>query len=45
MSKEQKQERIRVCSDFVAAVHCRSKSMLDLIVTMDETMVLYHTQR
>jgi hypothetical protein len=36
-------ERIRVCSEFVAAVHRQSKAMLDVIVTMDETMVSYHT--
>ncbi len=38
LSEEQKQERIRVCSDFIAAVHRRSKAMLDAIVTMDKTM-------
>jgi histone-lysine N-methyltransferase SETMAR len=43
LSEEQKQERIRVCSDLIAAVHRRSKVMLDAIVTMDETMVSYHT--
>jgi hypothetical protein len=43
LSEEQKQERIRVCSDFIAAVHRRPKAMLDAIVTMDETMVSYHT--
>jgi hypothetical protein len=43
LSEEQKQERIRVCSDFIAAVHRRSKAMLDAIVTMDKTMVSYHT--
>ncbi len=41
--EEQKQERIRVCSDFIAAMHRRSKAMLDAIVTMDETMVSNHT--
>jgi hypothetical protein len=29
LSEEQKQERLRVCSDFIAAVHRRSKAMLD----------------
>jgi histone-lysine N-methyltransferase SETMAR len=43
LSEEQKQERIRVCSDFITAEHHRSKAMLDAIVTMDETMVSYHT--
>ena len=37
LSEEQKQEK------FVAAVHRHSKSMLDNIVTMDETMISYHT--
>jgi hypothetical protein len=45
LSKEQKQERIRVCSDFIAAVHRRSKAMLDAIVTMDKTRVSYHTPK
>jgi histone-lysine N-methyltransferase SETMAR len=43
LSDDQKQERVRICSDFIAAIHRRSKSMLDCIVTMDETMVSYHT--
>jgi hypothetical protein len=43
LSEEPKQERIRVCSYFIAVVHRRSKAMLDPIVTMDETMVSYHT--
>jgi histone-lysine N-methyltransferase SETMAR len=43
LSDDQKQERVRICSEFVAAIHRRSKSMLDCIVTMDETMVSYHT--
>jgi hypothetical protein len=43
LSDDQKQERVRICSDFVAAIHRRSKSMLNCIVTMDETMVSYHT--
>ena len=37
LSDAQKQERVRVCSEFVAAVKRRSKAMLDNIVTMDET--------
>jgi Transposase (partial DDE domain) len=43
LSEAQKQERVRVCSDFVTAVNRRSKAMLDNIITMDETMVSYHT--
>jgi len=43
LSEEQKQERVRTCEEFVAAVHRHSKSMLDNIVTMDETMISYHT--
>jgi [histone H3]-lysine36 N-dimethyltransferase SETMAR len=43
LSDDQKQERVRVCTEFVAAVNRRSLSMLDNIVTMDETMVSYHT--
>jgi rubrerythrin len=43
LSEDQKQERIWVCSEFIAAVHRRSKAMLDAIITMDETMVSYHT--
>jgi hypothetical protein len=43
LSKEQKLERVRTCWDFVAAVQHRSMSMLEDIVTMDETMVCYHT--
>ncbi len=45
LSEDQKQERIRVCSDFIVAVHRRSKAMLDAIVTMDQTMVSYHTPK
>jgi len=43
LSADQKNERVRICRDFVAAVHRRSLHMLDCIVTMDETMVSYHT--
>jgi predicted HAD superfamily phosphohydrolase YqeG len=44
LNDEQKQERFRVCSDFIAAIHGRSKSMLDCIVTMDKAMVSYHNR-
>jgi hypothetical protein len=43
LSEDQKKERVRICTDFVATVNCRSMVMLDIIVTMDETMVSYHT--
>ena len=42
LSKEQKEERVRVCCDFVAAVHCHSSSWLNNIVTMGEAMVSLH---
>ena len=43
LNEDQKMERVRICRKFVAAVRRCSMSMLDLIVTMDETMVSYHT--
>jgi histone-lysine N-methyltransferase SETMAR len=43
LSEDQKKERVRICTDFVAAIHRRSMAMLDNIITMDETMVSYHT--
>ncbi len=43
LSDEQKQEHVRTCQEFVAVVQGRSLSMLDDIVTMDETMVSFHT--
>jgi histone-lysine N-methyltransferase SETMAR len=43
LSSEQKEERVRTCSAFIAAVQRRSMAMLDNIVTMDETMVCHHT--
>jgi hypothetical protein len=43
LSDEQKEERIRTCSSFIATVQRRSMAMLDNIVTMDETMVCHHT--
>jgi hypothetical protein len=39
----QKQQHVKVCSEFVKAVHRHSLAMLDSIVTMDKTMVCYHT--
>jgi hypothetical protein len=41
--QEQKIQRVQDCRDFVAAVHRHSFAMLDNIITMDETMVSYHT--
>jgi histone-lysine N-methyltransferase SETMAR len=43
LSDDQKEERVRTSTEFVAAVNRRSMAMLDNIVTMDETMVCYHT--
>ena len=43
LSDDQKEERVRTSTEFVAAVNRRSMAMLDNIVTMDETMVSYHT--
>ncbi len=43
LDNDQKQEGVRVCSDFIAAIHHWSKSILECIVTMEETMVSYHT--
>jgi hypothetical protein len=43
LNEDQKQEHVRTCTEFVAAVQRRSMAMLDCIVTMDETMVSYHT--
>ena len=43
LSDLQKQERVQICRKFIAAVYRHSMAMLDRIVTMDETMVSYHT--
>jgi histone-lysine N-methyltransferase SETMAR len=43
LSEDHKKERVRICTEFVAAVHRRSMAMMDNIVMMDETMVSYHT--
>jgi hypothetical protein len=43
LNEDQKQERVQTCKEFVAAVQRRSMVMLDCIITMDETMVSYHT--
>jgi histone-lysine N-methyltransferase SETMAR len=43
LSPEQKEERVRICTEFVAAIDRSSMAMLDQIIMMDETMVSYHT--
>jgi hypothetical protein len=43
LTDEQKEERVRTCTGFVAAVKCSSIAMLDQIIMMDETMVSFHT--
>jgi hypothetical protein len=43
LSPEQKEERVRITTEFVMAVNRSSMTMLDQIITMDETMVSYHT--
>jgi len=43
LNEEQKQERVRTCTNFIAAAQRNSMAMLDRIITMDETMVSFHT--
>lgn len=43
LTDDQKEERVRVCTKFVANVHRHSKAWLNNIVTMDETMLSLHT--
>jgi hypothetical protein len=43
LSQDQKDQGVENCSEFIAGIHCHSLAMLDNIVTMDETMVSYHT--
>ena len=43
LNDEQKQERVRTCTEFLAMVQRRSLAMLDNIVTMDESAVSFHT--
>ena len=43
LSREQMLERVRISNNFVAAINRCSLAMLYLIVTMDETLVSYHT--
>jgi hypothetical protein len=43
LNEDQKRELIQICLDFFAAVHHRSKAILDSIVTMEELMRCSHT--
>jgi [histone H3]-lysine36 N-dimethyltransferase SETMAR len=43
LDNKQKQERVRTCEAFLSMVRRHSKAMLDNIVTMDESMVSFHT--
>jgi hypothetical protein len=43
LSSEQKEERVRSCIAFIAAVQCLSIAMLVNIVTIHKTMVCHHT--
>jgi hypothetical protein len=43
LSQVQKEERVRISQDFVNAVEHSGLSMLDNIITMDETLVSYYT--
>jgi hypothetical protein len=45
LSEEQKKKHVWTCRNFVAAVQHYSMSVLDDIVTIDETMVCYHTPK
>jgi hypothetical protein len=45
LSNKKKQQCFNVCTNLVAAVHCCSLTMVDSVVTMDETMVSYYTQK
>jgi hypothetical protein len=42
LSHDQKQERVRICSDIIAAIHHQPKSILDCVVTVEEILVWYH---
>jgi hypothetical protein len=43
MNQEMKNERVRICEAFMSLLCCHSMAMLDLIVTMDKSAVLFHT--
>jgi hypothetical protein len=36
---------VEVCIEFVLAIHHHSLTMLDSIITMDKTMICYHTSK
>ena len=41
LSQDQKEERVRTCSNFAATIRRESMAFLARIFTMDETMVSY----
>ncbi len=43
LTEKMKKERVRTSEAFLAMVHCRSKAILENIVTMDESAVSFHT--
>ena len=43
LNDEQKEERVRTCTEFLAMVQWRSLAMLDNIVNMDESAVSFQT--
>jgi histone-lysine N-methyltransferase SETMAR len=43
LSEDQKKERVRSCNSFIHMLQKKSLSMLDQIVTMDESAVSFHT--
>jgi hypothetical protein len=43
LSQVQKEDRVRISQEFVDAVERSGLSMLDRIITMDETLVSYFT--
>ncbi len=43
LSTDQKEERVSACTELVAAIQRYSVAMMDQILTVNETMVCYHT--
>jgi hypothetical protein len=43
LSKEQKEERVRTSKEFVKLVQTKGRTVLDRIITMDESSVSMHT--
>ena len=43
LSQDQKEERVRTCSNFAATIRRESMAFLTRIFTMDETIVSFHT--